>query len=295
MNDYIISCCSTTDLNKEHFSERNISYICYRYEMNGKEYIDDFGESIPFPEFYKLMRLGADIKTSQISVGEFEEYFENFLKDGLDVIHVCLSSGLSGTFNSANIARRSLLEKYPDRKLYIVDSLSGSSGCGLLIDKMADFRDSGIDIDQLYSWVENNKLRIHHWFFSSDLSFFVKGGRLSKIAGALGKVLNICPLLNADKFGKLVPRFKPRGKEKAMREMVNQMKIHADNGKDYNDRCYMAHSDCLSDAKCVADMIEQEFTNLKDKIRIFDIGITMGAHSGPGTVALFFWGDPRID
>lgn len=295
MNKYIISCCSTTDINKEYFSERNIEYLCYKYEMNGKEYTDDLGESIPFTEFYKLLRTGADVKTSQISMGEFEEYFEKFLKNGLDLIHVCLSSGLSGTFNAAQIARKSLIEKYPDRKIYIVDSLSGSSGCGLLIDKMADLRDDNMDIDQLYSWVENNKLRIHHWFFSTDLSFFVKGGRLSKIAGALGKVLNICPLLNADKFGKLVPRFKPRGKEKAMQAMVHQMEIHASNGLDYNDNCYMAHSDCLNDAKRVANLIEQKFTNLKDKIRIFDIGITMGAHSGPGTVALFFWGDPRID
>lgn len=295
MFEYVISCCSTTDLDNEHFYERNIEYICHKYEMNGKEYVDDLGKSIPFAEFYKLLRMGADVKTSQISVGRFEEYFEKFLKKKLDIIHVCISSGLSGTFNAAEIAKESLLEKYPDRKIYIVDSLSGSSGCGLLVDKIADMRDDNTDIDQVYSWVENNKLRIHHWFFSTDLSFLVKGGRLSKVAGAIGKVLNICPLLNADKFGKLVPRFKLRGKLKAMQSMVQQMEIHADNGLNYDDRCYMAHSDCLADAKRVASLIEQKFINLKDKIKIFDIGITMGSHSGPGTVALFFWGDPRVD
>ena len=295
MARYVISCCSTADLSESHFKDRDINYICFHFELDGVQYDDDLGKSIPFPEFYKMLKTGSSAKTSQVSIGEFQEYFENFLKNGFDILHVCTSSGLSGAFNSANIAKNNILEMYPERKIYIVDSLAASSGYGLLMNKLADLRDSGMDIDQLYSWVENNKLKVHHWFFSTDLSFYVKGGRISKAAGAIGKVLNICPLLNMNNFGKLVPRFKIRGKEKVMNEMVNQMEIHAEEGLDYSDECYISHSACLFYARHVADLIEQKFINLKNKVRIYDIGTTIGSHTGPGTVALFFWGDDRIN
>lgn len=295
MPKYVISCCSTADLSEKHFKDRNINYICFHFELDGVQYDDDLGKSIPFPEFYKLLKTGSYARTSQVSIGEFQEYFESFLKNGFDILHVSLSSGLSGAFNSAKIAKNNLLEKYPERKIYIVDSLAGSSGYGLLMNKVADLRDSGMDIDQLYSWIENNKLRVHHWFFSTDLSFYVKGGRISKAAGAIGKVLNICPLLNVDNLGKLVLRFKIRGKEKVMNEMVNQMEIHADDHLNYNDECYIAHSGCLLDAKCVANLIEQKFVNLRNKVKIYDIGTTIGSHTGPGTVVLFFWGDERVN
>lgn len=295
MNKYIVSCCSTADLSEEHILNKNIKYICFHFELNGKEYKDDLGKSIPFPEFYKMLKMGADSKTSQVSVGEFEEHFENFLKDGFDIIHLSLSSGLSGSFNSANIAKESLLQKYPERKIYIVDSLAASSGYGLLVDKVADLRDSGMSIDNLYSWVESNKLRVHHWFSSSDLSFFVKGGRLSKISGAIGQILNICPVMNVDKFGKLVPRFKIRGKEKALQKMLNQMELYADGRTEYSDNCYISNSDCLNDAKHLGLLISEKFVNMKDSVKIYDIGTTIGSHTGPGTVALFFWGDKRTD
>lgn len=295
MNRYIISCCSTADLSEEHFIKRNIKYVCFHFELNGKEYKDDLGKSIPFSEFYKMLKMGADGKTSHVSIGEFEEYFEKFLKDGFDIFHISTSSGLSGSFNAAQIAKKSLIEKYPDRKIYIVDSLAASSGFGLLVDKAADLRDSGMDIDQLYNWIEENKLRVHHWFSSSDLSFFVKGGRLSKISGTIGKILNICPVMNVDKFGKLVPRFKPRGKEKAFQKMLEQMEIYADGRLGYNSKCYISNSNCLNDAKYLGSLISEKFTNMKNNVKIYDIGTTIGTHTGPGTVALFFWGDKRID
>lgn len=295
MNKYIISCCSTADLNEEHFLKRNVKYICFHFELNGQDYKDDLGKSIPFSEFYKMLKMGADSKTSQVSVGEFEEYFEEFLKDGLDIIHVCLSSGLSGVFNSAMIAKDSLSKKYPDRKIYIVDSLAASSGFGLLVDKMADLRDSGMNIDQLYEWIENNKLRVHHWFSSSDLSFFVKGGRLSRISGTIGQMLNICPVMNVDRFGKLIPRFKIRGKQKALQKMLNQMELYADNSSNYNEKCFISHSNCFEDANYLANIISEKFPNLRNNINIYDIGTVIGSHTGPGTVALFFWGNTRND
>lgn len=295
MGDFILSCCSTADLSKEHFQERNIRYICFHYELDGKQYSDDLGVSMSFEDFYEAMKNGADTKTSQINEQEFVEYFEPFLQEGKDILHVCLSSGITGVVNSANIAKENLLEKYPDRKIYIVDSMAASSGFGLLMDKLADQRDGGMSIDELYNWVEANKLKLQHWFFTSDLTFFVKGGRVTKTAGFVGGLLNICPLLNVDFQGKLIPRYKIRTKKKVIRAIVEQMEKLAENGLEYSGKCYISQSACYEDAKAVADLVESKFPKLNGKVLINSIGTTIGSHTGPGTVALFFWGDERVD
>lgn len=295
MSDFVISCCSTADLTKEHFEKRDIKYICFHYELDGVQYPDDLGETIPFDKFYKAMTDGAETKTSQINEAEFTEYFEPFLKEGKDIIHFCLSSGITGVVNSANIAKNMLEEKYPDRKIYIVDSLAASSGFGLLMDKMADLRDEGKSIDEIYQWAEENKLKLHHWFFTSDLTFFVKGGRVSKTAGFVGGILNICPLLNVSFEGKLIPRYKIRGKKKVIQATFEKMQEHAQDGKDYSGKCYISQSACYEDAKVLADLIEEYFPKLNGKVEINNIGTTIGSHTGPGTVALFFWGDERVD
>lgn len=295
MNKYIISCCSTADLTEKHFSNRNISYICFHYEMDGKQYLDDLGKSIPFDKFYELMSNGANTRTSQVNADEFTAYFERFLKEGYDILHICLSSGLSGVINSANIAKEDLVEKYPNRKIYIVDSLGASSGYGLIMDTLADLRDSGKAIEEVYSWVEKNKLRMHHWFFSTDLSFYIKGGRISKTAGAIGNFLNICPLLNMDHLGRLIPRYKIRGKRKLIPAIVDKMEEYAENGLDYSGKCYLSNSACYEDAKAVAELVEKRFPKLNGIVEINHVGTTIGSHTGPGTVALFFWGGERID
>lgn len=295
MSEFIISCCSTADLSREHFESRKIAYIYFHYEIDGKEYPDDLGQSIPFDKFYQMMANGSETRTSQINTEEYAEYFEGFLKEGKDILHLTLSSGISGTINSANIARDILLEKYPDRKIYIVDSLGASSGYGLLMDKLADLRDEGKSIEQLYDWAIQNRLKLQHWFFSSDLTFFIKGGRVSKTAGFVGTVLNICPLLNVDLNGKLIPRYKIRTKKKVIAAIVDKMKELAQDGLDYSDKCYISQSACYEDARAVADLVEATFPKLKGKVKINDIGTTIGSHTGPGTVALFFWGSERVD
>lgn len=292
---YIISACSTADLSREHFEKRDIKYVCFHYELDGKEYADDLGLSMPLPDFYKAMENGADTKTSQVNVEEYEAFFESFLKEGKDIIHITLSSGISGTFNSARIAAGMLREKYPDRKLYVYDSLCASSGFGLLADKMADLRDEGMDIDTLANWVETNRINLHHWFFSSDLTFFIKGGRVSKTAGFIGGVLNICPLLNVNSEGKLIPRSKIRTKKKAIKEVVDVMEAHCINGLDYSDKVYISNAACKEDAEEVAKLIEERFPKMNGKVLINDIGTTIGSHTGPGTVAVFFWGDKRTE
>ncbi len=293
MSDYVISCCSTADLSKNHFDKRNIEYVCFHFELGGKQYKDDLGESISFDEFYKAMDEGADTKTSQINAEEYEAHFRKFLDEGKDIIHVTLSSGISGTINSAMIAKSNLEEEYPDRKIYVVDSLGASSGYGLLMDKMADLRDEGMSIDELNDWANANRLNVQIWFYSTDLKYYVKGGRISKTAGFIGGALSICPLLNMDSEGRLIPRSKIRTKKKVIQAIVEQMAEHAENGCDYSGKCYISHAACYDDAIEVASMIEKKFPKLDGSVLINNIGTTIGSHTGPGTLALFFWGDER--
>ena len=295
MSDYILSCCSPADLSKEHFEARDIHYICFHYFLDGVEHLDDLGQTVPFKQFYQAMRDGADTKTSQISITEYVEYFSVFLKEGKDVVHVTLSSGISGTVNSARNAANVVMERFPGRKVYVVDSLGASSGYGLIMDGAADRRDEGMSAEELVHWLETNRLKLHHWFFSSDLTFFVKGGRISKTAGVFGGLLEICPLMNMDNEGHLRPRFKIRTKKRVIREIVKKMEENARDGLNYDGKCYISMSDCLDDAKAVASLIEERFPKLNGKVEINDIGNLIGSHTGPGTVALFFWGSERVD
>ncbi|MBQ3590684.1 MAG: DegV family protein [Clostridia bacterium] len=295
MSNYVLSCCSTADLSKEHFDSREIYYLCFHYTMDGVERLDDLGQSMPFDQFYAAMVAGADTKTSQVSAGEYMNHFERFLAEGKDILHVTLSSGISGSHMSAKAAAAELEKKYPDRKIRIVDSLGASSGYGLIMDTLADLRDGGMEFDALVNWVEENKLKMHHWFFSSDLTFYVKGGRVSKTAGAIGGLLGICPLLNMDKEGHLIPREKIRPKKKVISRIAEMMKEHAEGGADYSGKCFISQSACYEDARAVADLVEAAFPKLNGKVIINHIGTTIGSHTGPGTVALFFWGDTRID
>jgi len=295
MEKFILSCCSTADLSEEHFKKRNINFVCFHYSLNDKSYYDDLGKSLKIEDFYKAMQDGAETKTAQVNVDEFIEYFTPFLENGMDILHVCLSSGLSGVYNSANIAKNDLLKKYPDRKIYIIDSLGASSGYGLIMDKLADLRDSGTSIDCVYAWAEEHKLELHHWFFSTDLTFYVKGGRISKASGWFGTMLNICPLLNMNNLGQLIPRFKIRGKKTVIKEIVNKMEACAQGGKNYNGKCYISNSVCYEDAQAVATLVEKRFPKLNGKVEINNVGTTIGSHTGPGTVALFFWGEKRTN
>ena len=293
MKTFILSCCSTVDVSAEQLKKEDIHYICFHFSLDGKPYNDDLGKTVSYESFYKALRNGAETKTSQVNVSEFIEYFTPFLESGLDILHVSLSSGISGAYNSALIAKNELIKKYPKRKIYVIDSLAASSGYGLLMDKAATLREQGWSIDEIYNWINENKLNLHHWFFSTDLSYFVKGGRISKTAGFIGSMLKICPLLNVNAEGKLIPISKPRSKEKAISELVKRMGDNAINGLDYADKCYICNSDCLEDAKKVADLIESKFKKLDGKVLINTIGTTIGSHTGPGTIALFFWGNTR--
>ena len=295
MRDYVLSCCSTADLTHEHFESRDIHYICFHYFLDDKEYPDDLGQSVPFDQFYEAMSKGADTRTAQVSIGEYVDYFTPFLEQGKDIVHVSLSSGLSGTVNAARNAALIVKERFPERNVYVVDSLGASSGYGLLMDRAADKRDEGLSAAELANWVEENRLKVHHWFFSTDLSFYVKGGRVSKTAAFFGGMLDICPLLNMDNLGRLIPRYKIRTKKKVIKAIVDKMEECARDGLNYDGKCYICNSACLADARQVADLVEARFPKLNGKVEIYNIGTTIGSHTGPGTLALFFWGSERVN
>lgn len=295
MSDYILTCCSTADMPYEYFNRRNIPFVCFHYNMDGIDYADDLGQSMPFKEFYEKIKAGAMPTTSQVNVGQFIEFFEPYLKEGCDILHVSLSTGLSGSYNSACIAKEKLLESYPDRKILIVDSLGASSGYGLIMDTAADMRDKGMSLEEVHSWIEENKLNVHHWFFSTDLTHYKRGGRISAVSAVAGTLLSICPLLNMSYDGKLIPRTKIRGKKHVIEEIVHMMELHAQNGVNYSGKCFISNSSCFDDARKVADFVEERFPNLHGTVMINSVGTVIGSHTGPGTVALFFFGDKRED
>lgn len=295
MSKFILACATTTDMPKSFFEERDIKYIYFHFLLDDKQYDDDFGESYPYDKFYQRIVEGGMPTTCQINVEEHMELFEKYLKDGQDILFVSMSSGISGSFNSCQIAANELSEKYPERKVRVIDSLAASSGYGLFVNEIANLRDKGMDIDEVCAWAEENKLNVHHWFFTSDLTHLKRGGRVSASSALLGSLLGICPLMNVSFEGKLVPRKKIRGKKTVIREIVAAMEENAFDGINYNGECYISHSACIEDANAVKNLIEERFPNLKGKVLINDIGAVIGSHTGRGTVALFFMGNKRVD
>ncbi len=294
MQDFLITCCSTADMPLDYFQRRNIPFICFHFMMDGIEYPDDLGQTIPFDDFYARIAAGAMPTTSQVNVNEFVAFFEPYLAQGKDILHISLSSGLSGTYNSAVLAREQLQKKYPDRTLQIVDSLGASSGYGMLVDLAVDLKESGATLSEISDWIRQTRLHIHHWFFSTDLAHYKRGGRISATSAVVGTMLNICPLMNMDHQGRLIPRQKIPGKKRVIREIVQKMERNAQNGTGYTGKCFISHSDCYQDAREVADLIEQKFPHLNGKVMINTVGTVIGSHTGPGTVALYFLGDERL-
>lgn len=293
MADYVLTACSAADLDNEYFRRIQVPYVSFHYELGSETRADDLWQTMDPHIFYQRMLNGENSRTSQVNMSEYMEFWTPYLKEGKDIIHLTLSSGISGTVNSARAAAEELRREFPSREIYVVDSLAASSGYGLLVVKLAELRDSGYSLKDLYRYAEDHKLYLHHWFFSTDLTFYIRGGRVSKTAGFFGRMLNICPLLNVDYQGRLIPRDKVRTKKKVIRETVARMEEHAQGGSSYADKVFISYSDCLDDAKAVAALVEEKFPNTRGKVQLFPIGSTVGAHTGPGTVALFFWGDLR--
>lgn len=293
MANFTLTCCSTADRPKSFFDGRHIPYACFHWNEDGQDHLDDLYQSVSPSDFYAAIKAGATPTTSQVSVGEFVELWEPIVAAGSDVLHVSLSSGLSGAYDAAEMAARQVMETHPERRVLVVDSLGASSGYGMLVEYVADLRDAGASLEEAYGWALTHRLNVHHWFFSTDLSSYVRGGRVSRVSGFVGTALKICPVLNMNSEGKLIPRDKIRTKAKAAKDMVERMEQHAQGGRAYDGKCMISMSACREDAEHVRSLIEQAFPALAGKVQINDIGTVIGSHTGPGTVALFFMGDER--
>ena len=294
MSDYVLSCCSVCDLSREWLEARDIHYIYFNYELNGVLCKDDFGVTCSPADLYARMLAGDDVKTSQVSVGEYISDWTPILAAGKDILHVCLGSGISGTYASACMARDTIARDFPDRRVIVVDSCTASGGLGLLMDTLADLRDEGYSLADLATWAETHKAEMQTWFITTDLTFLIRGGRVSKAAGILGGMLNICPMLDIEADGSLAVKEKVRTKRKAFRRQVQKMEDLCQGSYGYNQRVFITNTECLADAKAVASLVEAKFHQIRDgKVEIFDVGATIGCHLGPGTVVLSFWGAPR--
>lgn len=290
---FVLSCCSTADVSYDHMTRRQISVLHYTYAVDGVEYEDDMGrDGASLPRFYEWIRQGKQPSTSQISVGRYMEYFAELLKKG-DILHLTFSSGMTGGVNNAFLAAQEVQENYPEHKIYLVDSLCGSSGYGMFADLVADLRDGGATAEEAYAWAMENRGKVHHHFFTGDMSYFRRTGRVSGSAAAVATVLNICPVMCLDDKGAIKAYGKVRGKKAAVKALADEMVAHAENGTDYAGPCVISHSMCPEDAQAMADAVEERFPHLKGKIAVNVIGPVVGSHTGIGTVALFFMGDER--
>ncbi len=284
---YTLFCDSTCDLPEERLLKMDCRIIPLTFEIDGKSYTT---EEISMQEFYRRMREDADTKTSQISVGVFRDAFEEELKQGRDILYLAFSSGLSGTYNSALIAKDDLTEKYPEAKIIVIDSLSASAGEGLLLIYAEMKKREGMDIESLAGWLEVNRFNICHVFTVDDLKYLFRGGRVSRASAIAGTVLGIKPLLNVDNDGHLIPQDKVRGRKQSINKL-GQM-IRDRKGEHLNDIVAISHGDCIEDAKYAENMMKEIFGENIEVVMSY-IGPVIGAHSGPGTLALFFWGDHR--
>lgn len=291
---FTLSCCSTVDLPYSYMESRDIPVLFYTYVVDGREYDDDMGRD---PEallrFYAFLKEGKLPQTSQINVAAYTEFFEKLLDKGGDVLHIAFTSGQSGSVHNAFLAAEELKDRYPGQRLVVIDSLCSSSGYGLLVDYAADMRDEGKTLDEVAQWVLDNRNKVHHQFFSSDMTQFRRTGRVSGAAAAVATVLNICPIMRLDDKGAIKAYSKVRGKKKAVETTVDTMEQCAQGGRDYDGKCFVCHSQCPEDARLVIEAVEERFPKLKGKIRLCDIGTIIGSHAGQGTVAVFFMGNER--
>lgn len=291
---FILSCGSTVDLPYSWCECRDIPVIFYTYEVDGVEHVDDMGrDPNALPTFYDGIRAGKLPHTSQVNTARYEEFFDELLKKG-DVLHLAFGSGLSGSVRNAEAAAKEVAGRHPGRVIRVIDTLAASSGQGMLVDYAADMRDAGKTLEEVYAWVEENKLRLNHQFFATDLSHFRRSGRVSGPTAMLGALLGICPIMHLNSEGKIIAYGKVRGKQNAIRETLRVMLERADAGAQYDGKCYICNSHCIETAEHMREAIQAAFPNIKE-VRICDIGTIIGSHTGIGTVAVFFLGKSRAE
>ena len=282
MNEYVIFTDSSCDISPEILAEWGVESLSltFRFSDSDREYNNG---DMNVADFYQKMRDGGVAKTSAINTQSFKEAFEKILADGRDIIYIGFSSGLSTTYNSAAVAAQMLRDEFPERIVITIDSLAASAGLGLLLRLAAEKRAQGASIDEVASYIESLKLRICHWFTVEDLVYLKRGGRVSPTAALVGNMLGIKPVLHVDDTGRLVNVTKIRGRKPSIIALVDKYTELVD--PDF-ERIFISHGDCIEDAEYLASRIEAEH-GVKAEIITY-VGSVIGAHSGPGTLALFF-------
>lgn len=294
MNKFVLSCESTVDMPFSYVSGRDIPVAFYTYLVDGEEYTDDMLiDPDALPRFYGFLEAGKMPTTSQLNEYYYERFFETLLPRG-DLLHIAFGSGMTKSVQNAERAAVTLREKYPDRKIVVIDSLCSSSGYGMLVDYAADMRDDGCEMEEVVEWVMAHRQKVHHQFFSHRLDFYRRSGRMSGPVAMLATILNICPIMRLDDEGKIIAYDKVRGKKAAIKRTVDTMESHAEGGASYSGKCYICHSNCMEEALMTRDAVKERFQNITGEIKIFDIGTIIASHCGPGTVAVFFIGDERL-
>ena len=289
MNDFVITTENTSDLPKDYYSQNGITYMYLPCTIDGVVYNKE--NEMPSGEFYEKMRGGSMPTTSQINPNDAKTEFSRILDEGKGILHIAFSSGLSGSYNSARIAAEEIREERPEARIAVVDTLAASMGEGMLVYKAVQMQKAGKSLEETAEWLEANKLHLCHMFTVDDLNHLYRGGRVSKAAAVLGTMINIKPVLHVDNEGHLIPLGKVRGMKKSLVTLVSMMEERVGSYRDKNDIIMISHGDCLEDAEYVAKLVKEKFGY--DNIMINPVGATIGAHSGPGTVALFFLGEYR--
>lgn len=293
MSTFTLSCESTVDLPFSYVNSRDIPVLFYEYSIDGQPYPDDMlRDPAALPRFYQFLDDGKMPSTSQLNEFDYESFFEAQLQKG-DLLHIAFGSGMTQSVQNAVQAAQTLRQRYPNRRLEVIDSLCSSSGYGLLVDYAADLRDAGRSMDEVIDWVMTHRQRIHHQFYSTRLDFYRRSGRMSGPTAMLATILNICPIMRLDDRGRIIAYGKVRGKVNAVKTTVDTMEAHAEGGRGYTGKCFICHSNCLEDAEKTRDAVRARFPLISGDIRICDIGTIIASHCGPGTVAVFFVGDER--
>ena len=287
MANYRIITDSCSDLTQELIRKLNITVVPLNMLFQGKVRVDSVGEDIK--EVYDALRQGEVASTSAVNPEHWTSYMEPVLEAGEDLLVLAFSSGLSTTYQSAVIAATDLAEKYPDRKIRVVDTLCASLGEGLLVYHTCKKRDEGMDLDTLTKWVEDNRLKLCHWFTVDDLMYLKRGGRVSAATALVGTVLQIKPVLHVDDEGHLINVGKARGRKASIETLAKKMGETAIPG--VNDCVFICHGDCIEDAQYLAKLVKERY-GVKEVI-IGYTGAVIGSHSGPGTLALFYLGEHR--
>ncbi len=294
-NTFILSCESTTDIPFSVYKNRNIPVIFYKYTIDDEVHFDNMSRDISeHINFYDAIKKGKLPKTSQINQFEYGEYFEGLLTENLPILHIGLSSGITPSVNNAKMAAKEINERLGEDRILVIDSLAASSGFGLLMELAINEKEKGKSREEVAEYVSNIKNNIQHIFYSSDMQFFRRSGRVTGVAATVAGVLGICPIMHLDAKGKMIAYNKVRGKKNATEKLLSEMKELCEDGINYDNYCYISHSNCHSDATLLAESIEKTFPNLKGKVKIFDIGNIIGSHCGPGTVSLYFVGNQRV-